>query len=88
MSSGYAAGANQEQHYVSNVPPQTAGYNGNADVEANGAGVQRVPVPAHQSTISQVFDPRVGKVANPGPLGLISFGITTFVLGFYQCGVG
>ena len=27
-----------------------------------------------------------GKVGNPGPLGLISFALTTFVLGIYQAG--
>ena len=42
----------------------------------------------HQSTISQVREPEFFAVANPGPLGLISFAGTTFVLGFYQCGVG
>lgn len=42
----------------------------------------------HQSTVSQVFHPTLGKIANPGPLGLISFALTTFVLGLYQCGAG
>ncbi|KAK0384476.1 hypothetical protein NLU13_8562 [Sarocladium strictum] len=41
----------------------------------------------HQATVSQVYAP-VSKPANPGPLGLISFALTTFCLGFYQCGVG
>ncbi|KND89319.1 hypothetical protein TOPH_06048 [Tolypocladium ophioglossoides CBS 100239] len=40
----------------------------------------------HQSMVSQVYDPQFFKVANPGPLGLISFASTTFVLGLYQCG--
>lgn len=26
--------------------------------------------------------------ANPAPLGLIGFALTTFVLGLYQCGAG
>ncbi|KPA44946.1 gpr1 family protein [Fusarium langsethiae] len=42
----------------------------------------------HQSMVSQVYDPSFFKVANPGPLGLISFALTTFVLGLYQCGAG
>lgn len=42
----------------------------------------------HQSMVSQVYDPPFYKVANPGPLGLISFALTTFVLGLYQCGAG
>lgn len=28
------------------------------------------------------------KTANPSPLGLLSFGITTFILGLYHCGAG
>ncbi|KAI6780228.1 uncharacterized protein J7T54_003007 [Emericellopsis cladophorae] len=39
---------------------------------------------AHRSTVSQVRDPQFFKVANPGPLGLISFAITTLCLGFYH----
>ncbi|KAK5995568.1 Ammonia transport outward protein 2 [Cladobotryum mycophilum] len=42
----------------------------------------------HQSMVSQVFQPRLGKIGNPGPLGLIGFALTTFVLGLYQCGAG
>jgi hypothetical protein len=49
---------------------------------------QQAAAPQHRSTISQVRDPQFFKVANPGPLGLISFAITTLCLGFYQCGVG
>ncbi|EQL00371.1 Gpr1 family protein [Ophiocordyceps sinensis CO18] len=48
-------------------------------------GINRKP---HQSMVSQVSDPPFFKVANPGPLGLISFALTTFVLGLYQCGAG
>lgn len=44
--------------------------------------------PKHQGTISQVMQPTFKKPANPGPLGLISFALTTFVLGLYQCGAG
>lgn len=39
-------------------------------------------------TVSQVPHPPFEKLANPGPLGLLSFAITTFVLGLYQCGAG
>ncbi|KAL2210922.1 hypothetical protein CC79DRAFT_1319747 [Sarocladium strictum] len=46
-----------------------------------------IPPKPHQSTVSQVYAP-VSKPGNPGPLGLISFALTTFCLGFYQCGVG
>ncbi|PHH77688.1 hypothetical protein CDD82_3399 [Ophiocordyceps australis] len=42
----------------------------------------------HQSTVSQVTNPQFFKIANPGPLGQISFALTTFVLGLYQCGAG
>jgi succinate-acetate transporter protein len=42
----------------------------------------------HQAHISQVFNPTFAKPGNPGPLGLISFATTTFVLGLYQCGAG
>jgi len=55
---------------------------------AHGAsnGVQigaHVPV-----TVSQVPIPPFGKLANPGPLGLLGFAVTTFVLGLYECGAG
>ncbi|CAM1504070.1 Fc.00g016610.m01.CDS01 [Cosmosporella sp. VM-42] len=42
----------------------------------------------HQSMVSQVYNPPFYKVANPGPLGLMSFALTTFVLGLYNCGAG
>jgi hypothetical protein len=38
-------------------------------------------------TVSQVSHPLVGR-ANPGPLGLLGFAITTFVLGLYEGGAG
>lgn len=40
------------------------------------------------TTVSQVPSPPFQKLANPGPLGLIGFAVTTFVLGLYQCGAG
>lgn len=45
-------------------------------------------VPKHTSMVSQVLNPPYTKLANPGPLGLIGFALTTFVLGLYQCGAG
>jgi hypothetical protein len=47
-----------------------------------------MPVRPRQAQVSQVYDPEFFKIANPGPLGLISFALTTFVLGLYQCGAG
>ncbi len=48
--------------------------------------------PAHAKprlvTVSQVGSPSYQKPANPGPLGLLGFAITTFVLGLYECGAG
>jgi hypothetical protein len=86
-------GHGEYQHYTQGHDP--AGVNGGAIpgyghhqhhlAEGNDYGV---PVPKHQSTVSQVYNPGFFKFANPGPLGLISFALTTLVLGFYQCGVG
>lgn len=44
--------------------------------------------PVHRSTVSQVANPEYMKLANPGPLGLLAFAITTFVVGLYECGAG
>ncbi|OGM47458.1 GPR1/FUN34/yaaH family protein [Aspergillus bombycis] len=43
---------------------------------------------AHIHTVSQVPLPPYQKLANPGPLGLLAFALTTFVLGLYECGAG
>lgn len=43
---------------------------------------------AHQATVSQVARPEFMKLGNPGPLGLLAFAITTFVVGLYECGAG
>lgn len=64
-------------HNGHHLPPTTA--------DAGPGG--RVPKP-YQSMVSQVYDPQFFKIANPGPLGLIAFALTTFVLGLYQCGAG
>lgn len=53
----------------------------------NGADL-KARVPKHTGMVSQVLAPQFGKLANPGPLGLIGFALTTFVLGLYQCGAG
>lgn len=42
----------------------------------------------HQATVSQVARPEFMKLGNPGPLGLLAFAITTFVVGLYECGAG
>lgn len=59
------------------------GYHATAAV-SNGISHSR----PHRSTVSQVRDPHFFKLANPGPLGLISFAMTSFVLGLYLCGAG
>ncbi|KAJ9209413.1 hypothetical protein DTO166G4_8977 [Paecilomyces variotii] len=51
--------------------------------------VSNVPMPStHQATVSQVPFPPYQKLANPGPLGLLGFAVTSLVLGLYECGVG
>lgn len=60
------------------------------DVEhQGGAGkLQFNPAARPGAMVSQVLQPQYMKLANPGPLGLLSFAITTFVLGLYECGAG
>jgi len=80
-----ATQAEQHNDYVHGRDAGANGHHASYDMEANLPG----PLPkAHRGTVSQVYDPSFFKIANPGPLGLISFALTTFVLGFYQCGVG
>jgi len=43
---------------------------------------------AHHTKFTDTAPTAVPGRANPGPLGLISFALTTFVLGLYQCGAG
>ncbi|KAF9891596.1 hypothetical protein FE257_003607 [Aspergillus nanangensis] len=45
-------------------------------------------LPRSSRTVSHVHEPPYMKLANPGPLGLLGFAITTFVLGLYECGAG
>ncbi len=44
--------------------------------------------PRQSAMVSQVLQPQYMKLANPGPLGLLAFAITTFVVGLYECGAG
>lgn len=57
---------------------------------ANGAGHHdhTAAVAREGAMVSQVLQPQYTKLANPGPLGLLSFAITTFVVGLYECGAG
>jgi len=58
--------------------------NGHSSTYKDEAGAAAAP--AHY--VSQVPNAPFQKLANPGPLGLIGFALTTFVLGLYQCGAG
>jgi hypothetical protein len=73
---------NVNSHNTRDFAPNTQAYYQNGYYENGG-----IPPKPHQATVSQVYYP-VSKPGNPGPLGLISFALTTFCLGFYQCGVG
>lgn len=77
-----ASTAHTNGHSNRDFAPNEQAYYQNGRYE-NGDGV---PKP-HQATVSQVYAP-MSRPGNPGPLGLISFALTTFCLGFYQCGVG
>uniref|UniRef100_A0A060SY23 ARAD1A17248p n=1 Tax=Blastobotrys adeninivorans TaxID=409370 RepID=A0A060SY23_BLAAD len=67
----------KEEHENSHTPPPVAPHQAASQVH-------------HQPvTVSQVLgDTPFYKIANPGPLGLISFAITTFCVGLYHCGAG
>jgi hypothetical protein len=83
-----ATQAEARHDYVHGHELGTNGYD-HANYDAETAEINPGPrARAHRSTVSQVYDPSFFKIANPGPLGLISFALTTFVLGFYQAGVG
>ncbi|KAA8901667.1 hypothetical protein TRICI_006032 [Trichomonascus ciferrii] len=60
------------------------------DKEANNHNVGQQPthVDPNAHLISQVMHPEFQKLGNPGPLGLYSFAITSFMLGLYNCGAG
>lgn len=59
-------------------------------MQAYGAGHhgQAAAAPRQGAMVSQVLQPQYMKLANPGPLGLLAFAITTFVVGLYECGAG
>lgn len=55
----------------------------------NHEGGQPANEPPRQGrTVSHVPLPQYMKLANPGPLGLLAFALTTFALGLYECGAG
>jgi hypothetical protein len=56
--------------------------------QATVSQVPRTGPAGHLATVSQVAHPEFMKLANPGPLGLLAFAITTFVVGLYECGAG
>lgn len=69
--------------------PETETWDSAAEKRENGAngttpGRTRRP----RQTVSQVAAPMFTELGNPGPLGLLSFAITTFVVGLLQCGAG
>jgi hypothetical protein len=57
-------------------------------VNGQRAAVMGQPKHPRLVTVSQVPTPPFMKLANPGPLGLLGFAITTFILGLYECGAG
>jgi hypothetical protein len=73
--------------------PETATWDAAGEKIENGTNGTNGPTPAsarrpHQSTVSQVSAPVFTQLGNPGPLGLIAFAITTFVVGLLECGAG
>lgn len=89
-TNGTTANVPEASHAAGTQPAQnTADQAGPHVVSPEGAckGCGR-PVGQRIQTVSQVPFPDREKLGNPGPLGLLSFAITTFVLGLYQCGAG
>jgi hypothetical protein len=84
----------EKVNYLSNISDSrrvnmsTPEANSSRVINGHDHHVEESAAPKHQSMISQVPNPPFMKLANPGPLGLISFALTTFVLGLYQCGAG
>ncbi|OKP10928.1 Ammonia transport outward protein 2 [Penicillium subrubescens] len=66
--------------------PETATWD--PAVEKGENGTTPVAARRHQQTVSQVAAPVFTKLGNPGPLGLLAFAITTFVVGLLECGAG
>ncbi|KAJ5151173.1 uncharacterized protein N7482_010425 [Penicillium canariense] len=80
--------AEQESSAAAADMPYNDAGNPAARKEANGTTPSRTYQPPHRTTVSQVTTPEFLKLANPGPLGLIAFAITTFVVGLLECGAG
>lgn len=66
---------------------QTTDHNANVPLNPGGADPATNEPSRRTFTVSQVAVPQY-HLANPGPLGLLGFAITTFVLGLYECGAG
>lgn len=66
---------------------QATDHNGSILLNPGGADPAAHEPSRRTFTVSQVAVPQY-HLANPGPLGLLSFAITTFVLGLYECGAG
>lgn len=69
---------------VGNAPNVTP----SAAVQNNNHGVYYTDQSGSSHLVSQVPNPPYDKLGNPGPLGLLSFATTTFMLGLYKCGAG
>ena len=54
----------------------------------DGDGKDNPAPPKHQDTMTPSPYLAHVKSASAGPLGLFSFGLTTFVMGLYKCGAG
>lgn len=87
--------AAEQGNSASNMADTSAGFDQlppgrKEDVEHQGGPrkLQFGPAARPGAMVSQVLQPQYMKLANPGPLGLLSFAITTFVLGLYECGAG
>jgi hypothetical protein len=80
--------SSEHKHFNHGADRNVNGHDYASFMETGDNGLVPGLSPKRRATVSQVYDPSFFKIANPGPLGLFSFALTTFVLGFYQCGVG
>lgn len=78
----------EQETSTATAQPQSAAWDPVAERKQNGMHPGGLEYAPHQSTVSQVARPEFMKLGNPGPLGLLSFAITTFVVGLYECGAG
>jgi succinate-acetate transporter protein len=67
---------------MATVPPATAAAHNN-DYSTHDKSA--VDAPAARQAAIQGFSPYVRTLGNPGPLGLMSFASTTFILSMYNC---